>query len=76
MLITAGCVAFNEYVLGYHSLLARTSPVHRRAGARTVFRFWAMHLWVFPEARAVAADGDGKTGRTPNRARTSRTRQR
>jgi putative flippase GtrA len=59
MLITAGCVAFNEYVLGYHSLLAaNVAQFIVGQGLGTVFRFWAMHLWVFPEAREVAADGE------------------
>ncbi|MBS2963745.1 GtrA family protein [Actinocrinis puniceicyclus] len=59
MLITAACVAFNEYVLGYTSLLAaNVAQFIVGQGLGTVFRFWAMHRWVFPEARALdyAAD--------------------
>jgi len=63
MLITAACVAFNEYVLGYKSLLAaNVAQFIVGQGAGTVFRFWAMHLWVFPEAHA-AADADGEPPR-------------
>lgn len=59
MLITAGCVAFNEYVLGYTSLLAaNVAQFIVGQGLGTVFRFWAMHMWVFPEVRALA-DEDG-----------------
>lgn len=50
--IIAACVAFNEYVLGFHSLLAANVAqfvVGQVFGS--VFRFWAMHMWVFPEAR-------------------------
>ncbi|HZU57585.1 MAG TPA: GtrA family protein [Actinocrinis sp.] len=56
MLITAGCVAFNEYVLGYKSLLAANiAQFIVGQGLGTVFRFWAMHVWVFPEARSAEA---------------------
>jgi putative flippase GtrA len=52
MLITAACVAFNEYVLGNKGLLAaNVAQFIFGQGIGTVFRFWAMHLWVFPEAR-------------------------
>jgi hypothetical protein len=52
MLITAACVAFNEYALGYKSLLAANiAQFIFGQGLGTVFRFWAMHMWVFPEAR-------------------------
>lgn len=52
MLITAACVAFNEYVLGYTSLLAANiAQFIVGQGLGTVFRFWAMHVWVFPETR-------------------------
>ncbi|HXR73531.1 GtrA family protein [Actinocrinis sp.] len=51
MLITAACVAFNEYVLGYTSLLAANiAQFIVGQGLGTVFRFWAMHMWVFPES--------------------------
>jgi putative flippase GtrA len=51
MLITAGCVAFNEYVLGYTSLLAaNVAQFIVGQGLGTVFRFWAMHVWVFQES--------------------------
>jgi putative flippase GtrA len=55
--IIAGCVAFNEYVLGFKSLLAANVAqfvVGQVLGS--AFRFWAMHLWVFPEARKPAQD--------------------
>lgn len=53
MLITAACVAFNEYVLGYRSLLAaNVAQFIVGQGLGTVFRFWAMHVWVFPETHA------------------------
>ena len=56
MLITAACVAFNEYVLGYTSLLAaNVAQFIVGQGLGTVFRFWAMHLWVFPEAHSAEA---------------------
>jgi putative flippase GtrA len=52
MLITAACVAFNEYVLGYTSLIAANiAQFIVGQGLGTVFRFWAMHMWVFPESR-------------------------
>lgn len=51
MLITAACVAFNEYVLGYKSLIAANiAQFIVGQGLGTVFRFWAMHVWVFPES--------------------------
>ncbi len=54
MLITAACVAFNEYVLGYKSLLAANiAQFIVGQGLGTVFRFWAMHVWVFPETHAL-----------------------
>lgn len=53
MLITAACVAFNEYVLGFTSLLAANiAQFIVGQGLGTVFRFWAMHIWVFPEVKA------------------------
>ena len=53
MLITAACVAFNEYALGNKSLLAaNVAQFIFGQGIGSVFRFWAMHLWVFPEARS------------------------
>lgn len=63
MLITAACVAFNEYVLGYKSLLAANiAQFIVGQGLGTVFRFWAMHIWVFPEGRA-RADEDAASPR-------------
>jgi putative flippase GtrA len=57
MLITAACVAVNDYVLGNKSLLAaNVAQFIVGQGLGTAFRFWAMHLWVFPEARPAGAE--------------------
>jgi putative flippase GtrA len=69
MLITAACVAFNEYTLGNKSLLAaNVAQFIFGQGIGTVFRFWAMHLWVFPEARPVeaAAQASAQTETPPH----------
>ena len=51
--IIAACVAFNEYVLGFKSLIAaNVAQFVFGQGLGSVFRFWAMHQWVFPESRA------------------------
>jgi putative flippase GtrA len=53
--ITAGCVAFNEYVLGYTGVIAaNVAQFVFGQGLGSVFRFWAMHSFVFPEERAAA----------------------
>ncbi len=50
--IIAACVAFNEYVLGFKSLIAaNVAQFVFGQGLGSVFRFWATHKWVFPEAR-------------------------
>ena len=52
--IIAACVAVNEYVLGFKSLLAANlAQFIFGQGLGSVFRFWAMHEWVFPESRAA-----------------------
>jgi putative flippase GtrA len=72
MLITAACVAFNEYVLGYKSLLAANiAQFIVGQGLGTVFRFWAMHLWVFPEPKAAAGPGAGAPPRSDEPAATA-----
>jgi len=63
MLITAACVAFNEYALGNKSLLAaNVAQFIFGQGFGSVFRFWAMHLWVFPEARSAQTPADAQPG--------------
>lgn len=53
--IIAACVAFNEYVLGFKSLIAaNVAQFIFGQGLGTIFRFWAMHMWVFPETKADA----------------------
>lgn len=55
MLITAGCVAFNEYVLGFRTLLeANIAQFVVGQALGSIFRFWAMHRFVFPESRRHA----------------------
>lgn len=50
--ITAACVAFNEYVLGYRGVIAaNVAQFLFGQGLGSVFRFWAMHTFVFPQAR-------------------------
>lgn len=57
ILITAACVAFNEYVLGFRTLLeANVAQFVVGQGLGSVFRFWAMHSFVFPESRRHDAD--------------------
>jgi putative flippase GtrA len=57
ILITAGAVAFNDYVLGFKSQLsANLAQFLVGQALGTVFRFWAMNKWVFPEARPVRAE--------------------
>ncbi|HET9172075.1 MAG TPA: GtrA family protein [Actinospica sp.] len=54
-LITVGCVWFTEYVLGADSRFA-VNLAQLGAGQilGTLFRFWACHRYVFPEARPLA----------------------
>jgi putative flippase GtrA len=59
--ITVGCLAFSEYVLGAHSLLARNIAGNVVGVAlATVFRFWSYKRWVFldPGQRASQTDRD------------------
>ena len=54
--IIAACVAFNEYVLGYKSLIAANAAQFIFGqGIGSLFRFWAMHKWVFPESPEAEA---------------------
>jgi len=54
--ITAGCVAFNSYVLGYDGVIASNiAQFVFGQGLGSLFRFWGMHALVFPEARQAAA---------------------
>jgi putative flippase GtrA len=56
ILITASCVAFNEYVLGFRTLLeANIAQFLVGQGLGSIFRFWAMHKFVFPEARQLGS---------------------
>lgn len=49
--IIAASVAFNEYVLGFKSLIAaNVAQFIFGQGIGSIFRFWAMHQWVFPES--------------------------
>ena len=49
--IIAACVAVNEYVFGFKSLLAaNVAQFIFGQGLGSAFRFWAMHKWVFPES--------------------------
>ena len=51
--ITAGCVAFNTYVLGYDGVIAsNVAQFIFGQGLGSVFRFWGMHTFVFPESHA------------------------
>ncbi len=55
--IIAVCVAFNEHVLGFKSLIAaNVAQFIFGQGLGSLFRFWAMHAWVFPEARKPQDD--------------------
>jgi putative flippase GtrA len=59
ILITATCVAFNEYVLGLRTLIeANIAQFLVGQGLGSIFRFWAMHTFVFPESRRHTA-GEG-----------------
>ena len=66
MLITVACVAFNESVLGNKSVLdANIAQFIFGQGLGTVFRFWAMHLWVFPEAAPAETVTEADTETPP-----------
>ena len=57
ILITATCVAFNEYVLGLRTLIeANIAQFLVGQGLGSIFRFWAMHRFVFPEAHRAEAE--------------------
>ena len=64
--ITLGCLAFGEYVLGQHSLLARNFWGNIvGVGVAMVFRFWAFKRWVFlpgdPEREEEAVEATLRT---------------
>jgi putative flippase GtrA len=72
--ITAGCVAFNTYVLGYDGVIgSNVAQFVFGQGLGSIFRFWGMHAFVFPEshapgsppatdADATASDNEGEGG--------------
>jgi putative flippase GtrA len=50
LIITLGCLAFGEYLLGQHSLLARNIWGNVVGiGVAMVWRFWSFKRWVFLE---------------------------
>jgi putative flippase GtrA len=50
LVITLGCLAFGEYALGQHSLLARNIWGNVvGVGMAMVWRFWSFKRWVFRE---------------------------
>lgn len=66
LLATAGCVAFNEYVLGYKSLLAANiAQFVVGQGVGSVLRFAGMHLFVFPERLESAAPATSSDSPVP-----------
>jgi putative flippase GtrA len=74
--ITAGCVAFNTYVLGYDGVIgSNIAQFVFGQGLGSIFRFWGMHTFVFPETHehtspaergtdAPAGEGQGERGNT------------
>lgn len=55
LLITAACVAFDQYVLRSTSVLsANIAQYVFGQGLGSIFRFIGTHLWVFPEEKAAA----------------------
>jgi putative flippase GtrA len=55
--ITLGCLAFGEYLLGEHSLLARNIWGNVVGiGAAMVWRFWSFKRWVFLEPEPERSD--------------------
>lgn len=54
--ITLACLAFSEYVLGLHSLLARNVAGNVvGVGLGMVWRFWSFKRWVFLDAPGYPA---------------------
>ena len=50
LIITLGCLAFGEYALGQHSLLARNIWGNVvGVGTAMIWRFWSFKRWVFRE---------------------------
>jgi len=61
-LITVSCVWFTRYVLGDDSrLAANVAQLGAGQVLGTLFRFWACHVYVFPESGATRADDAGRT---------------
>jgi putative flippase GtrA len=57
LIITLGCLAFGEYLLGQHSLLARNIWGNVVGiGAAMVWRFWSFKRWVFLEPEPQRSD--------------------
>jgi putative flippase GtrA len=57
LIITLGCLAFGEYALGQHSLLARNIWGNVVGiGAAMVWRFWSFKRWVFLEPEPERSD--------------------
>ncbi len=57
LLITLGCLAFGEYVLGQDSLLARNIWGNIvGVGLAMVFRFWSFKRWVFLAPEPQSSD--------------------
>jgi putative flippase GtrA len=57
LVITLGCLAFGEYLLDQHSLLARNIWGNVVGiGAAMVWRFWSFKRWVFLEPEPKRTD--------------------
>lgn len=55
--ITAGCVAFNTYVLHNNGVIASNiAQFVFGQGLGSIFRFWGMHALVFPERHTDEAE--------------------
>jgi putative flippase GtrA len=65
-LITVSCVWFTKYVIGDDSrLAANLAQLGAGQVLGTLFRFWACHVYVFPESGQTAADGAASAGQAP-----------
>ncbi len=59
-LITVSCVWFTKYVLGDDSrLAANIAQLGAGQVLGTLFRFWACHMYVFPESGVTSTDEPG-----------------
>ena len=57
LMITLACLAFGEYVLNQHSLLARNIWGNVvGVGAAMIWRFWSFKRWVFLEQEPERSD--------------------